>query len=234
MPRNSGVRPKVSVTRGAGQRGDRLCRAPSPNVGLALLNVDFFSAREDSGSSAEGGAGLWPATPASLPALNRMAARKPPWPAESPRHAGCRLLFRPRRAVNSWLCFRQRGAARNVLLAPMSWAPAEPETGPAPRSARRRCVWSDRAATARASRASRSSGSCDSPARRRRNRGSQPAYSSLSPGRFRRAGGGAPGSRIHHPLDLAWPGIVISALRGRHTWFCPKTIWLLCWSRFCR
>jgi hypothetical protein len=48
-----------------------------------------YPIREDSGSSAEGGAGLWPATPASAPASNPMAARMLPWPAESPRPVGC-------------------------------------------------------------------------------------------------------------------------------------------------
>jgi hypothetical protein len=50
-------------------------------VGLTGQSVlpksHFFARREDSGSSADRGAGLWPATPASLPASFPMAARMP-------------------------------------------------------------------------------------------------------------------------------------------------------------
>jgi len=73
------------------------CSGPArarPPWSCVLLTTRFFSARDDSGSSAEGGAGLWPATPASLSASNPMAARMPPWPAESPRHAGRSVLLR--------------------------------------------------------------------------------------------------------------------------------------------
>jgi len=60
-------------------------------AGAAKILLTGLIARE---LSAEGGAGLWPATPASLPASNPMAARMPPGPAESPRHAGCSGLLR--------------------------------------------------------------------------------------------------------------------------------------------
>ena len=53
------------------------------NPVVPLLLCCLTQAGEDCGSSADCGAGLWPATPASNP----MAARMPPWPAESPRHA---------------------------------------------------------------------------------------------------------------------------------------------------
>ena len=60
-------------------------------AGAAKILLTGLDARE---LGAGRGAGLWPVTPASVPALNPMAARMPPWPAESPRHAGCSGLLR--------------------------------------------------------------------------------------------------------------------------------------------